>query len=115
MKSQITVRTTPTGYVIEYAGRFGGGGSMPIVKDPVKAAGVLRSLIARYITTNPESGDYFAPDEVLEAMESNTVHAEKGERLSYYASPEAIRAIQAHREATGGSLSGAINALILRQ
>ena len=39
----------------------------------------------------------------------------KGARLSYYASADAIRAIQAHRDETGNSLSGAINSLILRK
>ena len=47
----------------------------------------------------------------IESQQAST----KGARLSYYASAEAIRKIQATREETGDSLSGAINTLILRK
>lgn len=116
MKSTITVRAIQGGYVIDYAGRYGGGGSMPVLGDAERASSMLRSLIARYITTNPEGGAYSAPSDVLAAMEANTVDMApgKGARLSYYASADALVAIQALREATGDSLSGAVNALVLR-
>lgn len=115
MKSQIIVRAVPNGYVIDYAGRFGGGGSVYVIGDAAKAAGMLRLLTARYVATNPEGGDYHAPEDVVRALEAlDCAPAAKGERLSYYASPAALQAIQAQRETTGDSLSGAINALVLR-
>jgi hypothetical protein len=97
MRTKITITKLPTGYLMDYAGRFGGGGSMIAGKTPEDAAGKLRWAIDRYVDTNPEGGDYHAPPEVLDALDANTVDAAgpgKGARLSYYASPDALVAIQ---------------------
>lgn len=115
MKSAITITTAPNGYRLTVSGRFGGGYDRSVKASPAEMAGILRREIGRYIATNPDGGDYYAPTEVIEAMEQGTVYGIpiKGQRISYYASPEALQAIQAEREATGNSQSGAINALVL--
>ena len=117
MRSKITIHKSPRGdYIIDFAGRFGGGGSMPVGPDPAAAATKLGWAIGRYISTNPEGGDYTAPPEVLDLFAALTVDAapDKGSRISYYASADALKAIQAERETTGASQSGAINSLVIR-
>lgn len=115
-RTTITLTTAPGGYRITVAGRFGGGYDRQIKGDAAAAAGILRQEIGRYLDTNPEGGDYHAPPEVLTALESGTIDAGpgKGARISYYASPAALVAIQTTRETTGDSQSGAINNLVLR-
>lgn len=116
MKSSITIITTPNGYRMTVSGRFGGGYDRSVKASPAEMAGILRREIGRYVATNPDGGDYFAPPDVIEALEHGTVDGipTTGQRISYYASPEAIQAIHAEREATGNSQSGAINALVLK-
>jgi hypothetical protein len=116
MKTRIDMRNTPTGYVIDVAGKFGGGYSNNIGPDVAKAAQALAFARTRYLDTNSEGGAVNAPAEVILALEAGTVDLspEKGARLSYYASAEALKAIQSEREETGASLSGAVNALVLR-
>lgn len=116
MKSSITIIHAPNGYRLTVSGRFGGGYDRSVNSSPAEMAGILRREIGRYIATNPDGGDYYAPTEVIEAMEQGTVDGlpTTGQRISYYASPEALQAIQSEREATGNSQSGAINAIVMR-
>lgn len=115
MKTRIDMRSTPTGYVLDVSGKFGGGYSSNIGPDVAQAAAALSFARSRYLDTNREGGTLNAPPEVLAALEAGAeVAPERGTRISYYASPDAVRAIQAHREATGSSMSGAINALVVR-
>jgi hypothetical protein len=116
MKTSIDMRHTPTGYVLDVSGKFGGGYSSNIGPDVEKAASALSLARSRYLDTNKEGGTLNAPPEVLAALEAGSeVAPERGTRISYYASPEAVRAIQAQREATGDSVSGSINALVMRE
>lgn len=115
-KTSITITATPAGgYVVNVAGRYGGG-YRAHAKTAQEAADRLADAIARYLDTNPEGGDITAPPEVGQALEANRheIAPGKGARLSYYASPAALQAIQAERETTGDSQSGAINSLVLR-
>lgn len=113
MKTRIDMRKTPTGYVLDVAGKFGGGFSEPVGQDIDKAVSRLRFAISRYLDTNDEGGTVNAPKEVTEAMEASAVTV-KGKRISYYAVPDAVIAIQQERERTGADMSKAITALVLR-
>lgn len=115
MKTQIHMNKTPTGYIVHVTGKFGGGYAEPLSDDLTAAATALRFAIRHYATTNSEGAEINAPDEVRAEMDHGTESRgnRKGARLSYYASHEALVAIQAEREASGGSLSGTINALVV--
>lgn len=115
MKTQIHMRKTPTGYTIDVAGKFGGGYSKNLSADLPAAAAALRFAIDRYAGTNKEGAEINAPAEVSAEMDRDTESSGpgKGARLSYYASQEALAVIQAEREASGNSQSGAINTLVV--
>lgn len=97
---------------MDVVGRHGDHYKLTFAVTAREMAPTLRMAIRKEVAVNPDGYELDAPSEVIAALEAGPL---TGRRISYYASAEAWNAIQAQREATGDSQSGAINALVLRQ